>query len=63
MELTPVEKIMAAAKVQLILQRAKQEKKPECYHAVCMYSSDACSNCKYDLDCHNKWLEYMLKKN
>lgn len=40
-----------------------QKDKPECYHAVCMYSCDACSNCKHDMDCYNHWLEYMLKKN
>ena len=62
MELDPITKMMVAAKVQLILQKAKQERKPECYHAVCMYSCDACSNCKYDLDCHDNWLEYMRSK-
>ena len=29
--------------------------KPECYHAVRMYSADGC--CK----CYEHWLEYMMK--
>ena len=45
------------------LTASTQRDKPECYHAVCMYSCDACSNCKHDMDCYNHWLEYMLKKN
>jgi hypothetical protein len=39
-----------------------QRDKPECYHAVCMWSADSCSKCKYDMDCYHKWLEHMLKK-
>ena len=35
--------------------------KPECYHAVCMYSCDACSSCKYDMDCYQKFMDYLLK--
>ena len=35
--------------------------KPECYHAVCMCSADACSGCEYDMDCYRHWLEYMMK--
>lgn len=62
MELTPLEKMMAAAKVQLILHRAIQEKKPECYHAICMWSADSCCKCKYDMDCYHKWLEHMSSK-
>ena len=33
----------------------------ECYHAVCQYSSDGCSGCKYEMDCYNRFLNYMLK--
>lgn len=33
----------------------------ECYHAVCQYSSDECSGCKYEMDCYNHFLNYMLK--
>lgn len=35
--------------------------KPECYHAVCMYSADGCCKCPHDMDCYEHWLEYMMK--
>ena len=40
-----------------------EECKPECYHAVCMWSADGCCNCKYDMDCYEHWLEYMRRKD
>lgn len=33
----------------------------ECYHVVCQYSSDACSGCKYEMDCYNYFLNYMKR--
>lgn len=33
----------------------------ECYHAVCQYSADGCSGCKYEMDCYNHFLNYMKK--
>ena len=38
-----------------------QKDKPECYHAVCMYSCDARSSYKYDMDCYEHFLNFMLK--
>ena len=41
-------------------QCKEKNKKPECYHAVCQYSSDACSDCEYSGDCHLHFLTFML---
>jgi hypothetical protein len=30
-----------------------------CYHAVCQYSADGCSGCKYEVDCYDHFLKYM----
>ena len=61
MELTPVEKMMSAAKVQLILQKAKQEEKPQCYHVISQYSANSCSKCEHSGDCHLHFLTHMLQ--
>ena len=37
------------------------KKKPECYHATCMWSADSCCKCEYDMDCYHKWLEHMRR--
>ena len=68
MELTPIEKMMSAAKVQLILQKAKQEKKDMicqwCFEEPAIEGESMCQACidaetkkeddDFDLD---KWLE------
>ena len=37
-----------------------QSDKPECYHAICQYSSDGCSKCEYSGDCHLHFLTHMF---
>ena len=68
MELTPTEKMMSAAKVQLILQKARQEKKNGicqwCFEEPALEGKSVCQACidaankkeddGFDLD---KWLE------
>lgn len=68
MELTPAEKMMSAAKVQLILHKAKQEKKTIicqwCFEEPALEGNSMCQACidaeskKEDDDFNlDKWLE------
>ena len=43
--------------------RGNDMKYYECYHSVWQYSSDGCNGCKYEMDCYNHFLSYMLKED
>lgn len=35
--------------------------KPECYHAPCQWSADACAGCPYDMDCYERFDSTLFK--
>ena len=37
-----------------------KEIKPECYHSIIQYDTDGCDKCKYNFDCYQRFLKYML---
>lgn len=42
--------------------KTQQSNKPECYHAACQYSDDACDGCEYEMDCYEHFLKLTIPR-